>query len=208
MSFFFYFYLLIKIIFLYLPCQTQFIHKKLTTMKKFMMFAAMMLMSIGAFAQGKYAIGAEAGFASFQNSYSPTKFGAKFQMFFDENWRGELAGNMFTKKNDFGFWDANVNIHYVFNVADKINVYPLGGLAIVSTTGVKDGEGKDDNKIMVGFNLGAGVEYFLADNLKLNLDIKYKYAKAEETYSFMGNSWTVEYKANGPIFSAGIAYVF
>ena len=177
-------------------------------MKKFMMFAAMMLMSIGAFAQGKYAIGAEAGFASFQNSYSPTKFGAKFQMFFDENWRGELAGNMFTKKDDVGLWDANINVHYVFNVADKVNIYPLGGLAIVGTTGVKDLEGKDDNKVMVGFNLGAGVEYFLAESLKLNLDIKYKYAKCEETYTFMGQSTTIEYKANGPIFSLGIAYVF
>jgi outer membrane protein X len=177
-------------------------------MKKFMMFAAMMLMSIGAFAQGKYAIGAEAGFASFQNSYSPTKFGAKFQMFFDENWRGELAGNMFTKKDDVGLWDANINVHYVFNVADKVNIYPLGGLAIVGTTGVKDGEGKSDNKVMVGFNLGAGVEYFLAESLKLNLDIKYKYAKCEETYTFMGQSTTYEYKANGPIFSLGIAYVF
>ena len=177
-------------------------------MKKFMMFAAMMLMSIGAFAQGKYAIGAEAGFASFQNSYSPTKFGAKFQMFFDENWRGELAGNMFTKKDDVGLWDANINVHYVFNVADKVNIYPLGGLAIVGTTGVKDGEGKSDNKVMVGFNLGAGVEYFLAESLKLNLDIKYKNAKCEETYTFMGQSTTIEYKTNGPIFSLGIAYVF
>ena len=177
-------------------------------MKKLMMRVVMAVCCLTASAQGKYAIGAELGFASFQNSYSPTKFGAKFQIGFDENWRGEIAGNMFTKKDDVGLWDINANIHYVFNVADKINVYPLGGLAIVSTTGVKDGEGKDDNKIMVGFNLGAGVEYFLADNLKLNLDIKYKYAKAEETYSFMGNSWTVEYKANGPIFSAGIAYVF
>ena len=177
-------------------------------MKKFMMFAAMMLMSIGAFAQGKYAIGAEAGFASFQNSYSPTKFGAKFQMFFDENWRGELAGNMFTKKDDVGLWDANINVHYVFNVADKVNIYPLGGLAIVGTTGVKDGEGKSDNKVMVGFNLGAGVEYFLAESLKLNLDIKYKYAKCEETYTYGGQSTTYEYKANGPIFSLGIAYVF
>jgi outer membrane protein X len=177
-------------------------------MKKFMMFAAMMLMSIGAFAQGKYAIGAEAGFASFQNSYSPTKFGAKFQMFFDENWRGELAGNMFTKKDDVGLWDANINVHYVFNVADKVNIYPLGGLAIVGTTGVKDLEGKDDNKVMVGFNLGAGVEYFLAESLKLNLDIKYKNAKCEETYTFMGQSTTIEYKTNGPIFSLGIAYVF
>jgi outer membrane protein X len=177
-------------------------------MKKFMMFAAMMLMSIGAFAQGKYAIGAEAGFASFQNSYSPTKFGAKFQMFFDENWRGELAGNMFTKKDDVGLWDANINVHYVFNVADKVNIYPLGGLAIVGTTGVKDLEGKNDNKVMVGFNVGAGVEYFLAESLKLNLDIKYKNAKCEETYTFMGQSTTIEYKTNGPIFSLGIAYVF
>ena len=177
-------------------------------MKKLMMMVVMAVCCLTASAQGKYAIGAEVGFASFDNSYSPTKFGAKFQMFFDENWRGELAGNMFTKKNDFGFWDANVNIHYVFNVADKLNIYPLGGLAIVGTTGVKDLEGKDDNKVMVGFNLGAGVEYFLAESLKLNLDIKYKNAKCEETYTFMGQSTTIEYKTNGPIFSLGIAYVF
>ena len=177
-------------------------------MKKFMMMMVMAVCCLTASAQGKYAIGAEAGYASFQNSYSPTKFGAKFQVAFDENWRGELAGNMFTKKDDVGLWDANINVHYVFNVADKVNIYPLGGLAIVGTTGVKDLEGKNDNKVMVGFNVGAGVEYFLAESLKLNLDIKYKNAKCEETYTFMGQSTTIEYKTNGPIFSLGISYVF
>ena len=89
-------------------------------MKKFMMMMVMAVCCLTASAQGKYAIGAEAGYASFQNSYSPTKFGAKFQVAFDENWRGELAGNMFTKKDDVGLWDANINVHYVFNVSISI----------------------------------------------------------------------------------------
>ena len=57
-------------------------------MKKLMMIAAMMLMSIGAFAQGKMAVGANLGYAAYGNSYNPFGIGAKFQYEFVENIRG------------------------------------------------------------------------------------------------------------------------
>jgi hypothetical protein len=75
---------------LYLQRQNYYIYSlKLKTMKKLMMIAAMMLMSIGAFAQeGKMAVGANLGYAGYGDGYSPLGLGAKFQYEFVENIRG------------------------------------------------------------------------------------------------------------------------
>ena len=56
-----------------------------------MMIAAMMLMSIGAFAQGKMAVGANLGYADYGDGYSPMGLGAKFQYEFIQNLRGEAG---------------------------------------------------------------------------------------------------------------------
>jgi opacity protein-like surface antigen len=65
----------------------------------------------------------------------------------------------------------------------------------------------------LGFNIGAGAEYYLQSNLKLSLDIKYQNAKKTETisYTFAGQTVSQDVdilKANGPVFQLGIAYVF
>lgn len=39
-------------------------------------------------------------------------------------------------------WDMNVKMHYVFSVAEKISVYPLGGLGYAHAT--LHGDGWDD----------------------------------------------------------------
>jgi outer membrane protein X len=177
-------------------------------MKKIMMIAAMMLMSIGAFAQeGSMAVGAHLGYAGYGDGYSPLGLGARFQYEFVENIRGEIDGNYWFKKNDVGLWDANLNFHYLFPIAEDIKVYPLLGLTFMGTHGL------DDNQTALGFNIGAGAEYYLQSNLKLSLDIKYQNAKKTETisYTFAGQTVSQDVdilKANGPVFQLGIAYVF
>ena len=161
-------------------------------MKKLMMIAAMMLMSIGAFAQeGKMAVGANLGYAAYGNSYNPMGIGAKFQYEFVENIRGEVAYNYWFPKDKAGVMDFDLNFHYLFPVAEDIKIYPLAGVNLAMQHG-----DMDDKESIFGFNLGAGAEYYLSEQLKLNLDIKYQHNKKSDI------------KFSGPVFQMGIAYVF
>lgn len=177
-------------------------------MKKLMLIAALMLVSIGVSAQKEqFAIGGNIGVGVYKNSYTPFGFGPKFQFYFWKQWRGEASFNYWTKKeNSGGFMDFNGNVHYVFNVAKNVNVYPLAGLTVVTTHGLPDGA---ENQTLVGFNLGGGAEFFVAPQLKLNLEIKYQYAEKEKTYARSGGTeYVVKYEAEGPVFQAGFAYCF
>jgi outer membrane protein X len=189
-----------------------FINLKYLSMKKLMLIAALMLVSIGVSAQKKqFAVGANLGVGVYNNSYTPFGIGPKFQFYFWKQWRGEASFNYWTKKNDTGFLDFNANVHYVFNVAKNVNVYPLAGLTVITTHSHPSSQ---DGKTFGGFNLGGGIECFVAPQVKLNFEIKYQHAENEETiktYDPAGReveNKSYVYKANGPVFQAGIAYCF
>ena len=178
-------------------------------MKKLMMIAAMMLMSIGAFAQaGKMAVGANLGYASYGDGYSPFGIGAKFQYEFVENIRGELAYNYWFPKDKAGVMDFDLNFQYLFPVTEDIKIYPLAGINLA----MMHGDAWAEKESIFGFNIGAGAEYYLQENLKLNLDIKYQRNKKTKSYSetFMGQTYSVDVdmKFDGPVFQMGIAYIF
>ena len=172
-----------------------------------MMIAAMMLMSIGAFAQGKMAVGANLGYAAYGDGYSPMGLGAKFQYEFVENIRGEVAYNYWFPKDKAGVMDFDLNFQYLFPVAEDIKIYPLAGVNLAMQHG-----DMDDKESIFGFNVGAGAEYYLSEQLKLNLDIKYQYNKKSksESVTYMGQTVSHDYdiKFDGPVFQMGIAYVF
>ena len=177
-------------------------------MKKLMMIAAMMLMSIGAFAQeGKMAVGANLGYAAYGNSYNPFGIGAKLQYEFVENIRGEFAYNYWFPKDKAGIMDFDLNFQYLLPVAEDIKIYPLAGVNLAMQHG-----DMDDKESIFGFNAGAGAEYYLQSNLKLNLDIKYQYNKKTKSESVTYKGQTVSYdydiKFDGPVFQMGIAYIF
>ena len=177
-------------------------------MKKLMMIAAMMLMSIGAFAQeGKMAVGANLGYAAYGNSYNPFGIGAKLQYEFVENIRGEFAYNYWFPKDKAGVMDFDLNFQYLFPVTEDIKIYPLAGVNLAMQHG-----DMDDKESIFGFNIGAGAEYYLQSNLKLNLDIKYQYNKKTKSESVTYRGQTVSYdydiKFDGPVFQMGIAYIF
>jgi opacity protein-like surface antigen len=173
-------------------------------MKKIMMIAALMLMSIGAFAQGKFAIGANAGVALYGNEYNPFGIGAKLQYEFVENFRAEAAYNYwFAKKTDIlgteyksGVMDIDLTLQYLIPVADGLKVYPLAG----ANLGITHGDFLKEQQSMFGFQAGAGIEYYFTDNVKANLDAKYQYNKKTKD--------GIELKYDGPVIQVGIAYVF
>lgn len=164
-------------------------------MKKIMMIACMMLMSIGAFAQdAPFAVGANVNYG-FASNYKQVGFGAKFQYEFIENVRAELGGKYFLKKDGLSVWSGNLNFHYLIPVGESFKVYPILGAALV---GMSPEHGSGET--MFGFNAGAGVEYALNEQLKLEFEAIYQYAKKTKDH--------IEYKVDWPIISLGIAYVF
>ena len=150
-------------------------------MKKMMMIAAMMLMSIGAFAQdGKFAVGVDGAYG-FASNYNTFGIGGKFQYEFIENFRAEASGHYFFDHNDVDGWDANLNFHYLLPLGSVVKVYPLVGATLLGI-----------GETQFGFNAGAGFDFCLGSHFKLNTEFKYQYTK--------DNNWCVA--------SVGAAYVF
>ena len=197
-------------------------------MKKIMMIAAMMLLSVGAFAQeaGKMAIGVNGAYGIASN-YKTFGVGAKFQYAITDDFRAEASGTYFFKKDYTSAWDANLNVHYVIPISEGLNVYPLVGATVFgvkvdASDAVSGGiaeaarlagmteaqfrqyaaqygidlsqyeDAASASETRVGFNAGAGIEYFLSPSFKINLEAKYQYTKDSD--------W--------PVISVGAAYVF
>lgn len=108
--------------------------------------------------------------------------GAKFQYGITDAIRVEPSFNYFFGKNSFNMFDFNLNAHYLFKVANKVNAYPLAGLGYTSWEigGIEiddddfevESESSRSGKIAV--NLGAGIEYQLTNKLAVNAELKYQ----------------------------------
>ena len=177
-------------------------------MKKLMMIAAMMLMSVGAFAQGKAALGVNAGVALYGNEYNPFGIGAKFQYEFVEDFRVELAYNYWLQKHDAGLMDIDLNFQYLVPINDKINFYPIFGVNYGMTHGDTYKYLFGGQESIFGLQGGAGIEFYLTNNLKANFDFKYQYNKKTKSYTAGGYDIDYELKYDGPVFQVGLAYVF
>ena len=92
--------------------------------------------------------------------------GAKFQYGITDAVRGEASFNYFLEKDGLKMWDGNVNFHYLFNVDEKINVYPLVGLSYTNW-----GNGGNEPPVFMDYN----------DNGKWDSD--------EPAYDYDGNDW-------------------
>ena len=159
-------------------------------MKKLMMIAAMMLMSMGAFAQeaGKMAVGATV--TDLLDSDSRIALGAKFQYSFTDNMRGEFDFKFYPTKYDVLVWNPTVNFHYIIPIFDKFNVYPLAGVGV---WGISD-KHLDSSTTLFTFKAGAGCEYFITEQFKGLFEAYYQIAK-KDSYTY-----------NDPLVSLGVAY--
>ena len=159
-------------------------------MKKLMMLAAFVMMSVAAMAQaGTQAVGVGLNYGT-KSGYSPFGVGVKYQNEFVKNIRGEVAFNYYFPKDigyeKMSFYDINANFHYLFQLAPKFNFYPAVGLSYESAHVSMESMSYEDDDIQIeveggsntehklGVNLGGGIEYYLGNSLKVNAEVKYQ----------------------------------
>lgn len=153
-------------------------------MKKLFIIALMMFVGMSVQAQsikGDMAAGVNVAYGT-KDGFSNFGIGAKFQYNFTDALRIEPSATYFFKKDYVSMWDVNVNLHYLFNVAEKFQLYPLAGVSLVGAKVSYDGfsyggyeiEGASASETKFGFNVGAGAQYWLTETFGLNLDIKYQ----------------------------------
>ena len=144
-------------------------------MKKLLLLVCAAVMSLSASAQaGDKALGAQLVFGSETNNIG---LGVKGQYYFTDQLRGEASVDYFFKNKGFSMWDINANVHYLFDVANKVKVYPLAGLGYTNWSykyeypGHSVIEGSDGR---LAINLGGGAEYELTKDLSVNAELKYQ----------------------------------
>ena len=144
-------------------------------MKKLLLLVCAAVMSLSVSAQaGDKAVGAQLVFGSETNSIG---FGVKGQYYFTDQIRGEGSFDYFLKNKGISMWDINANVHYLFDVANKVKVYPLAGLGYTNWSykyeypGHSVIEGSDGR---LAINLGGGAEYELTKDLSVNAELKYQ----------------------------------
>ena len=143
-------------------------------MKKLFIIALMVFVGMSVQAQsvkGDMAAGVNLAYGT-KDGFSNFGLGAKFQYNFTDALRIEPSATYFLKKDLVSMWDVNVNLHYLFTVAEKFQLYPLAGASLV---GMKADYGIGSaSETKFGFNVGAGAQYWLTETFGLNLDIKYQ----------------------------------
>ena len=144
-------------------------------MKKLLLLVCAAVMSLSASAQaGDKALGAQLLFGSKTNNIG---LGVKGQYYFTDQIRGEASFDYFLKNQGISMWDINANVHYLFDVANKVKVYPLAGLGYTNWSykyeypGHSVIEGSDGR---LAINLGGGAEYELTKALSVNAELKYQ----------------------------------
>jgi outer membrane protein X len=158
-------------------------------MKKYLTIFIMMLVSTATFAEeGDKWVGVNLNYG-FSSEYKNFGIGGKFQYEIKENLRLEAAANYFFSRSvgdgygELRTWmlDANVNAQYLIHFSDKLRVYPIiGPTFMLAKASDKDGGVTDHftgSRVRLGVNIGAGIEYQLNDQIKLNADFKYQYLK-------------------------------
>ena len=165
----------------------NFINKKTKKMKKLLVVLLLTIVSVGAFAQQ----GTVSGHVKGGLAFDPTRFGvgAEARYGITNEIRGAADVLFFFPKDNVTGLDFNINAHYVFQVADGLDIFPLAGLNIANGRYSASGEMKKWLKAAgqktsfgstnFGFNIGAGADYALSEKTYLNAEFKYTFSKGD-----------------------------
>ena len=181
-------------------------------MKKVFISLCMLLVGVCASAQqkGDMAVGLNVGVAPcLESGASLTNFGlgAKFQYNVTNPIRLEANVDYWVKSKGVDVFDITANVHYLFKIGQKLNIYPLAGIGYAHIGGVFSAGDWDDlkdtmqgvgdylgdnslyddfeaslNEVSGGankflFNVGVGVEYPLTAKFSIGAEVKYQYMR-------------------------------
>lgn len=148
-------------------------------MKKLLFITLAAIFAIGVSAQTEKGSKSALIKAGYQTEFKRFGIGVEGRYVILENLR--IAPDVifqFPKDHTTGL-DINLNVHYVFEVQDKLTVYPLAGLAVInnrtSSFTVYDVKIPSFGDTSIGFNLGVGAGYDISDNGFLNAEFKYTF---------------------------------
>lgn len=172
-------------------------------MKKLVLFILVAFVGLYVYSQkGQTALGLSFGLAPCVegNGVSIKNFGvtAKLQHGLTDGLRGEIGLGYDFKDFGFGLFHATVNFHYLFDVAEKISVYPIAGIGYARM----DNDWIDLNDLFDDFyhdydyyddfgdygyetsskdkfivQCGIGGEYYINKEFALNVEAKFQYIK-------------------------------
>jgi len=152
-------------------------------MKKILFVLMMVAAAVAAKAEiGEWALGGQFVYAC--KSEMPG-VGIHFKSNYSHAWRSTLSANYYFKKHGVTRYDLNVEQNYLFEVGEKVRLYPLVGATFaywhmddidIDVAGTHFGVDGDD-QARFGANVGAGIDYLIGDHLVLNGEVKYQFMK-------------------------------
>ena len=149
------------------------------------MVAVMSLVTVNAQQKGDMAVGGDLSIGM-GDDYTNVGIGGKFRYNIIDPVRLEGTLTLFLPKYETTHWDLSAYGHYLFNVADKLIVYPLAGLGVYGWSN----DGYSGSKASITF--GGGLDVMITDKLAFNAEMKYKIVDYIDRF----------------IISAGITYKF
>ena len=154
-------------------------------MKKTLLINFVFLFSVNLFSQGletaHFRAGVGLSYASGINTIGMTLNGS-YKI--TDRWEGAVSFNHLNEKNHISWNLLDFDGHYIFcSVNDKLNIYGLAGLSVTMwKLSVPDMTimgytvpGYISTGSNAAMNLGAGVNYRLADNLNLEPEVRYTF---------------------------------
>ena len=148
--------------------------------KKILLFFVMATAMLMANAEsGEWAVGGQGVYGT---KAETAGLGLHVKHCFTDALRANLSSNYYFEHHGVNAFDVNLEANYLFNVGEKVRLYPLAGVVLgiwhadgvnVSYGGMNFGvDGKTESKF--GGNVGGGFEYLVSDHLGLNAEVKYQ----------------------------------
>ncbi len=111
--------------------------------------------------------------------------GANLQFFATDDFRIEAAYNGYLRRKNWAAWDINLNLHYLIEVAERLEIYPLLGGTFSHAQFKADkpypaGTDGSQKEGAFGLNIGAGIQYSFNDHLFAKAEGYWKYTTTKE----------------------------
>lgn len=142
----------------------------------FVMSAAMLMANAES---GEWAVGGQVVYGS---KAETAGIGLHVKNCLTDAFRASLSSNYYFKHAGVNAFDVNLEANYLFNLGEKVRVYPLAGVVLgiwhsdgvnASVGGVDIGvDGQTDTKF--GANVGGGIDYLVGEHWGLNAEVKYQ----------------------------------